>query len=185
MKTNTPSLAQLDAAASAGKLSPAAAANIRTWLKEPYLAEYAPQVAEHLAAEKWQELEEAFWTTIPFGTGGRRGRMYPIGCNAINDRTIGETAQGLADYVKSQPAASRHNPSAKGTAPISLTRKLGQSRPLLAPSPTTRGTARGSSPSCAARSWRRPDSRSTFSTASAARPSCPSPCATSSATAAS
>ena len=28
--------------------------------------------------------------------------MYPIGCNAINDRTIGESAQGLADYVKSQ-----------------------------------------------------------------------------------
>jgi phosphoglucomutase/phosphomannomutase len=28
--------------------------------------------------------------------------MYPIGCNAINDRTIGESAQGLADYVKEQ-----------------------------------------------------------------------------------
>ena len=26
--------------------------------------------------------------------------MYPIGSNAINDRTIGESAQGLADYVK-------------------------------------------------------------------------------------
>ena len=25
--------------------------------------------------------------------------MYPIGTNAINDRTIGESAQGLADYV--------------------------------------------------------------------------------------
>src|SRR5438477_6854789 len=25
--------------------------------------------------------------------------MYPIGCNAINDCTIGESAQGLADYV--------------------------------------------------------------------------------------
>jgi phosphoglucomutase/phosphomannomutase len=28
--------------------------------------------------------------------------MYPIGSNAINDRTIGESAQGLADYVHSQ-----------------------------------------------------------------------------------
>jgi len=28
--------------------------------------------------------------------------MYPIGCNAINDRTMGESAQGLADYVKEQ-----------------------------------------------------------------------------------
>ena len=41
-----------------------------------------------------------FWTVIPFGTGGRRGKLYPIGSNAINDRTIGESAQGLADYVK-------------------------------------------------------------------------------------
>jgi phosphoglucomutase/phosphomannomutase len=105
MSTITSPLAQLEAAAGAGKLSAAAAANIRTWLVQPYLRDYASQVAEHLAAEKWAELEEAFWTTIPFGTGGRRGRMYPIGCNAINDRTIGETAQGLADYVKQQAAA--------------------------------------------------------------------------------
>ena len=38
---------------------------------------------------------------IPFGTGGRRGTMHPVGSNAINDRTIGESAQGLADYVNS------------------------------------------------------------------------------------
>ena len=105
MKTNTTALAQLEAAAAAGKLSATAVANIRTWLTEPYLTDYAPQVAEHLAAEKWPELEDSFWTTIPFGTGGRRGRMYPIGCNAINDRTIGESAQGLADYVKRQVTA--------------------------------------------------------------------------------
>ena len=71
----------------------------RQWLTEPRYAEYAPQVAEHIAAGKWKELDDVFWTVIPFGTGGRRGRMYPIGCNAINDRTIGESAQGLADYV--------------------------------------------------------------------------------------
>ncbi len=72
-------LAQLEAAAAAQRLSASAVENIRTWLEKPYLSDYAPQVAEHLAAEKWKELEDAFWTTIPFGTGGRRGRMYPIG----------------------------------------------------------------------------------------------------------
>jgi len=92
----------LETAAAEGQLSPAAVENLRAWLSEPYLEEYAPQIAEHLASGKWKELDEAFWTTIPFGTGGRRGRMYPIGCNAINDRTIGESAQGLADYVKEQ-----------------------------------------------------------------------------------
>jgi phosphomannomutase len=93
-------LSQLDAAVQAGKLSAGSVENICTWLTAPYLSEYAPLVAEHVASEKWKELDDAFWTVIPFGTGGRRGRMYPIGCNAINDRTIGESAQGLADYVK-------------------------------------------------------------------------------------
>jgi phosphomannomutase len=93
---------QLENAGREGKLSPSAVNNIRAWLTEPYLAEYAPQVAEHISTGRWGELEDAFWTVIPFGTGGRRGRMYPIGCNAINDRTIGESAQGLADYVKDQ-----------------------------------------------------------------------------------
>ena len=35
----------------------------------------------------------------PLWYGGPPGKMYPIGSNAINDRTIGESAQGLADYV--------------------------------------------------------------------------------------
>ena len=81
-------------------LSAEAVKNIRAWLTEPRYREYAPLVAEHLAAGKWKELDDVFWTIIPFGTGGRRGKMYPIGSNAINDRTIGESAQGLADYVK-------------------------------------------------------------------------------------
>ena len=93
-------LQQLDMAQAAGKLSAGAVANVRTWLTAPYLSEYAPAVAEHIAAGKWQDLDDVFWTTIPFGTGGRRGRLYPIGTNAINDRTIGESAQGLADYVR-------------------------------------------------------------------------------------
>jgi len=113
MDTKT-ALAQLESAAAEGKLSPGAAGNIRVWLTEPYLADYAPAVAEHLAAGRWQELDDAFWTTIPFGTGGRRGRMYPIGRNAINDRTIGESAQGLADYVKRQVAAERGRSSERG-----------------------------------------------------------------------
>ncbi len=93
-------LARIDAATRDGDLSPSAAENIRTWLNEPYYEEYAEQVADHVAAGQWRELDDAFWTIIPFGTGGRRGKMYPIGTNAINDRTIGESAQGLADFVK-------------------------------------------------------------------------------------
>ncbi|MEX0977650.1 MAG: phospho-sugar mutase, partial [Pirellulales bacterium] len=95
-----PALAQLEAAGQKQLLSAGAVSNMRAWLTEPRYADYAPQVAEQLAEGRYQELDDAFWTVIPFGTGGRRGKMYAIGCNAINDRTIGESAQGLADYVK-------------------------------------------------------------------------------------
>jgi phosphoglucomutase/phosphomannomutase len=84
------------------QLTPAAADNVRAWLSEPRYAEYAGEVTEHVDQGKWKELDDVFWTVIPFGTGGRRGKMYPIGTNAINDRTIGESAQGLAEYVKEQ-----------------------------------------------------------------------------------
>jgi len=104
-------LADLDSAVANKNLSASAPANIRKWLTEPRYAEYAPKVAEHIAAGNWKELDDVFWTVIPFGTGGRRGRMYPIGCNAINDRTIGESAQGLADYVRSDPRTLNPEPS--------------------------------------------------------------------------
>ncbi len=91
----------LDVAAAGGQLSGGAIKNIRHWLTSPAHESYFQAIAEHITAGQWQALDDAFWTIIPFGTGGRRGRMYPIGSNAINDRTIGESAQGLADYVRS------------------------------------------------------------------------------------
>jgi phosphoglucomutase/phosphomannomutase len=94
--------------AAAGRLTPEAAGSIRVWLTEPRYAPYAAEVARQIDAGLWKELDDAFWTIIPFGTGGRRGKMYPIGSNAINDRTIGESAQGVADYVADFVAA---NPS--------------------------------------------------------------------------
>src|SRR6056297_2383683 len=103
----TDSMAAVQAAASAGKLSVSAVENIQRWLTEDRYAEYRDEVAGQIAEEKWQALDDAFWTIIEFGTGGRRGRMYPIGSNAINQRTIGESAQGLADYVRQQPSADR------------------------------------------------------------------------------
>jgi phosphoglucomutase/phosphomannomutase len=99
--------AKLAQAENAGQVSAAAAANIRTWLMASQYADYAPLVIKHIEQAKWPELEDVFWTTIPFGTAGRRGRMYPIGTNAINDRTMAESAQGLADYVLTAAAAPR------------------------------------------------------------------------------
>lgn len=101
-----PHLAErLRTAQKSGQLTPGAIDNISRWLVEPRYAAYAPQVAEHIEQGKWAVLDDVFWTVLPFGTGGRRGKMYPIGCNAINDVTIGESAQGLASYVREQAAA--------------------------------------------------------------------------------
>lgn len=104
-------LSALDQAASENKLSEGAVENIRAWLSQDRYKKYGAQIVEHMASGKWKELDDAFVTIIPFGTGGRRGKMYPIGSNMINERTIGESAQGLAEYVleatgKAQPAVA-------------------------------------------------------------------------------
>lgn len=93
-------LAKVQQAVQDEKLTAGAVENLTAWLTEPRYAEYAPQVASAIEAGDWQTLDDVFWTIIPFGTGGRRGKMHPFGSNAINDRTIGESAQGLATYVK-------------------------------------------------------------------------------------
>jgi phosphoglucomutase/phosphomannomutase len=95
-------LALVERAVQQKQLTASASDNLRRWLAEPRYAEYRAAVVADVSAGRWRELDDAFWTVIPFGTGGRRGRMYPIGSNAINDRTIGESAQGLADYIVAQ-----------------------------------------------------------------------------------
>ena len=87
-------------AVEAKKLSESALENITCWLTESRYRQYVPQIVEHVEQGMWRELDDAFWTVIPFGTGGRRGKMYPFGSNSINERTIGESAEGLAQYVK-------------------------------------------------------------------------------------
>ncbi len=84
------------------RLTASALANLKVWLEEARYADYRAQIVQAIEAGQWQQLDDAFWTIIPFGTGGRRGRMAPYGSNSINDRTIGESAQGLATYVLEQ-----------------------------------------------------------------------------------
>src|SRR5262245_31303861 len=105
--TNTDILQRIEKAQAEGRLSAGAVRNLRVWLTEPRYAEYAPQVAAEVQAGNWKTLDDVFWTIIPFGTGGRRGKMYSIGSNAINDRTIGESAQGLAEYVNEKQPGGR------------------------------------------------------------------------------
>ncbi len=89
----------VDLAAKDGKLSPPALANIKRWLTEQPFRSYRDRLVEDIHAGKWQVLDDAFYAVLEFGTGGRRGKMYPVGTNVLNARTIAESARGLADYV--------------------------------------------------------------------------------------
>ena len=91
--------AHLARAEAAGRLSGTAATNIRRWLTEAPFARYRVRLLEDIERGSWPELDDAFYTVLEFGTGGRRGKMYPVGTNVLNERTIAESARGLADYV--------------------------------------------------------------------------------------
>ncbi len=99
MLTAQEALGAVSQAATGGRISATAAANIRRWLTEPPFAGYRDRMIEEIARGRWQALDDAFYAVIEFGTGGRRGRMYPVGTNVLNSRTIAESARGLADHI--------------------------------------------------------------------------------------
>jgi phosphoglucomutase/phosphomannomutase len=105
MITVDEALARLGQAGSNGRLSQTAMENIRRWLTESPFVKYRPRLIEDIEQERWSELDDAFFEVLEFGTGGRRGKMYPVGTNVLNDRTIAESARGLADYVTASKGA--------------------------------------------------------------------------------
>ncbi len=92
-------MALVKGAESSGALSKTAATNIGRWLTEEPFAQYRDRLVEDIVAARWETLDNAFYEVLEFGTGGRRGRMYPVGTNVLNDRTMAESARGLVDYV--------------------------------------------------------------------------------------
>lgn len=72
--------------------------NAKTWLTEPEYESWRDQV---MALMRPSPLIDAFYQILPFGTGGRRG-IVGVGTNRMNARTVGESAQGLADYIREQ-----------------------------------------------------------------------------------
>ena len=72
--------------------------NIKKWLDNEDYAEFFSELSNLIKEKKVDELNDAFYKVIPFGTGGRRGKMG-VGTNRINSRTIAESAQGFADYL--------------------------------------------------------------------------------------
>jgi len=80
------------------QVTTAAARALGTWLEQPAFELYRPQLQALLEAGRQAELFDAFWQTIPFGTGGRRG---PVGAgpNRFNFHTLLTSVQGHAETL--------------------------------------------------------------------------------------
>jgi phosphomannomutase len=89
-----------------GQLSPEAMENLKLWLEDPALVEFAPEIQALVEQGDWSELEDAFYKHLNIGTGGIRGAIGP-GPNRINTRTIGEAAQALCEFIDARGAETR------------------------------------------------------------------------------
>lgn len=72
--------------------------NVKKWLIAPEYVDFRDEIFELVSAENVAEINDAFYKVMPFGTGGRRGKMG-AGPNRMNTRTIAESAQGFSDYL--------------------------------------------------------------------------------------
>ncbi|BDQ11484.1 phospho-sugar mutase [Sediminibacterium sp. TEGAF015] len=73
-------------------------ANVNTWLNGNYDQETKNQILA-LQANQPDELADAFYRNLEFGTGGLRGLMG-VGTNRVNKYTIGMATQGFSNYLK-------------------------------------------------------------------------------------
>ncbi len=123
-------LSKVQAAAAEGKLLPASAQNIATLLGSGTSTIYRDSVTELADGNQWAELNDRFFRTLAFGTGGLRGRtigkivtraesgelqaldrpQYPcVGTNAMNFYNISRATQGLVRYLRKWVA--EHGPA--------------------------------------------------------------------------
>lgn len=113
--------ATLTSAAAAGKILESTHQNILALLAASNEPLYKASIEELAAAEQWDELNDRFFQSLKFGTGGLRGRTvgkvvtkaergnaaadqrpdHPcVGTNAMNFYNIGRATRGLVAYIK-------------------------------------------------------------------------------------
>ncbi|MFC4635607.1 phospho-sugar mutase [Dokdonia ponticola] len=68
-----------------------------TWLSDTFDKETQDAIKDAIAHNP-EELEDSFYKSLEFGTGGMRGIMGP-GTNRINKYTLGKNTQGLSNYL--------------------------------------------------------------------------------------
>ena len=93
-------IAEIDKAVAAETIRSATGELARQWITEPQFGKFQATIASDISAGNWEKIESCFWEKIAFGTGGRRGPMADYGSATINERTIAESAYGLAAYFQ-------------------------------------------------------------------------------------
>lgn len=73
---------------------------VALWLNDDYDADTKAKIRKYQQNNP-NELTEAFYRDLEFGTGGLRGIMG-VGTNRMNKYTVGAATQGLANYLKQQ-----------------------------------------------------------------------------------
>src|SRR3982074_370485 len=111
--------AKIDNARAGGQILDSSAKNIRVLLAGAPSDLYLRVVEELIEAGEWSELNDRFYKTLAFGTGGLRGRtigkivtraergnakadppQFPcVGTNAMNFFNVSRATQGLVAYV--------------------------------------------------------------------------------------
>ncbi|HIN33656.1 MAG TPA: hypothetical protein EYM83_06925 [Nitrospirales bacterium] len=76
-----------------------AVARLQIWLAGEIPYGYPEIIDKHLREQHIDLLFDAFWQVLPFGTGGRRGRVG-YGPNRLNHATIAMTVQGHCQYLR-------------------------------------------------------------------------------------
>lgn len=121
-------------AVESGKLLDSAARNIVDLVTGTASPLYTAVVSELIAAGEWAELNDRFYKTLAFGTGGLRGRtigkivapsergnaganerpQFPcVGTNAVNFYNISRATQGLVAYLHDFAGSTESRPTTR------------------------------------------------------------------------
>jgi phosphoglucomutase/phosphomannomutase len=82
-----------------GERGQGAASRLVQWVSGAIPHAYPEILARHLAERHLDLLFDAFWQVLPFGTGGRRGKVG-YGANRLNPSTVAMTVQGHCHYLR-------------------------------------------------------------------------------------
>ena len=80
---------------------------VERWLTDRTFRSYGAQIRALIAAERWSVLVDSFYRVLPFGTGGRRGRVG-VGPNRFNPYTLGASVQGHATFLRKRLGEGAH-----------------------------------------------------------------------------